>query len=260
MEFLVFTDAEVGAWLGGFLWPLFRIMGFLMVAPLLGSNFLPMRARLILAVSLAVIAAPLAGEVPAVDGISLSAALIVMQQVLIGAALGFFLQVVFQLFTLASQMIAMQMGLGFASMMDPAHGVNGAILSTFYVMFISLLFISLDGHLLMIAVLVDSFQAFPVGQQGLPEGVFMQLVSTISWAFGNALVLALPAVTALLLTNFSFGIMTRAAPQMNIFALGFPVALLFGLFILWVTVSTILDSVTSLFNEAFLMMRELLSG
>ncbi len=257
MEFLALTDAELGAWLGGFLWPLFRILGFLMVAPVLGSNLVPMRVRLVLAVVLAFVAAPLAGDVPAVDGLSLSAMLIVLQQVLVGAALGFFLQIIFQLFTLASQMIAMQMGLGFASMMDPANGVTGAILSTFYVMFVTLLFVTMDGHLLMIAILIDSFQALPVGTQGLSDGMILQLVSTISWAFGSALVLALPAVTALLLTNFAFGIMTRAAPQMNIFALGFPVALMFGLFILWVLVSVAQESLSAIFNEAFLMMRAL---
>ena len=141
---LSFTDAEIGAWIGSFMWPLFRIMGFMLAAPVLGSNFLPQRVRLILAVALALIVAPTLPPMPAVEGVSVSAMLIVAQQVLIGVALGFFLQIVFQIFVLLGQLIAMQMGLGFASMVDPANGINVAILSTFYMMFVTILFVSFD--------------------------------------------------------------------------------------------------------------------
>jgi len=258
MEWLVLSEAELAAWLGAFLWPLFRIGGFLMAAPVLGSDFVPVRVRLILSVILALVVAPLVGPLPAVEALSLEAGLIVLQQVLIGAALGFFLQIVFHLFVLAGQMIAMQMGLGFASMVDPATGVNTAILGTVYFMVAMLLFISFNGHLIMISVLTDSFLVLPVGTEGFARGVYMTVVTTIGWAFANALVLALPAVTALLLTNFAFGVMTRAAPQMNMFALGFPSALMLGLFVVWLVISSTGDAMSALFNEAFLVMRSLL--
>lgn len=258
MEVLQFSAAELTAWLGTFIWPLFRIMGFLLAVPIIGSNFVPMRVRVILAVCLALVVAPTLGPMPEVEGLSVAAFLVVLQQLLIGAALGFFLQLLLQLFILTGQMIAMQMGLGFAAMMDPANGVNVTVLSTFYMMLVSLLFITMDGHLVMLEILVESFTTLPVGFTGLSADVIMQIVSTISWAFSSALVLALPAVTALLLTNLAFGIMTRAAPQLNIFALGFPMALMLGLFIIWVLMGSILDSIEGLFGEMFMMMRELI--
>src|SRR5690554_3795995 len=122
-------------------------------------------------------------------------ALVVAQQLLIGVMLGFFLQMLFQLFVLLGQMIAMQMGLGFASMIDPSNGVNVAILSTFYLMFVTVLFISFDGHLVMIEVIAESFELIPISTSGLDVDVYYQLVTTISWAFSSALLLALPALT-----------------------------------------------------------------
>jgi flagellar biosynthesis protein FliR len=255
---LSFTDAEIGGLIGSVLWPMFRIMGFFLAAPVLGSNFVPRRVRLILAVVLSLLVAPSLPEVPTVAGLSLTAMLIVLQQILIGAALGFFLQMLFQLFVLLGQMIAMQMGLGFASMIDPSNGVNVAIVSTFYMMFVTMLFITFDGHLVMIEVIVESFELIPISVSGLDRSIYYQLISTISWAFSSALLLALPALTALLVTNFAFGIMTRAAPQMNIFALGFPIALMFGLFIIWITMAFFLDLAEAIFAEMFVRMRALL--
>ena len=258
MEPLSFSAAQLGGWVGSFLWPLFRIMGFLLAVPVLGTQMVPVRVRLILSVAIALLVAPLLPPMPRVEGVSPAALLLVVQQILIGVILGFFLQLLFQLFVLMGQMIAMQMGLGFASMIDPSNGVNVAIVSSFYLMFVTMLFVLFDGHLLMLEVLVDSFTVMPVGGRGFSDAALLQLVHTISWVFSSAMVLALPALTALLITNFAFGIMTRAAPQLNIFALGFPVALMFGLFIIWVSMGSFLDSVEALIREAFMMMRDLM--
>lgn len=257
MEVLLMSEEELGGLIGSFLWPLFRIMGFFMAAPIIGTQLVPVRIRLILSVTLAILVAPLLPPMPLVQGLSLGAVLLVIQQMLIGVALGFFMQLVFQVFVLAGQLIAMQMGLGFASMVDPSNGVNVAIVSTVYLMLVMLLFITFDGHLVMIEVLVDSFATIPVASFGIDGTLLMTIVATLSWVFSSALVLALPALTALLITNFAFGIMTRAAPQMNIFALGFPVALMLGLLIIWITFGAILDSTEAIFAEFFTMMRAL---
>ncbi|MDO8909133.1 MAG: flagellar biosynthetic protein FliR [Pseudohongiella sp.] len=253
-----FTDSEIGALVGSFLWPLFRIMGFFLAAPVLGANFIPMRVRLVMAVAVSLMISPSLTDIPAIPALSVQALVVVVQQVLIGVALGFFLQMVFQLFILLGQMIAMQMGLGFASMVDPTNGINVAIVSTFYLMFATMLFVLLDGHLVMIEVIAESFEQIPISDQSLSPDVYMRLVGTISWVFSSALLLALPALTALLITNFAFGIMTRAAPQMNIFALGFPVALMFGLFIIWLTMANFQTIATSIFADMFARMRSLL--
>jgi len=252
------SSEELGGYIGAFLWPMFRIMGFFLAAPIFGSQLVPMRIRVVMAVAITVLLAPLLPAVPLVEGVSLGAMLIVAQQLLIGAALGFFMQLLFQVFVMAGQLIAMQMGLGFASMMDPANGVNVAIMSTVYMMLVMLLFVTFGGHLVMLEILIESFTVLPISTFGVEAGLMIRVVNTLSWVFSSGLVLALPALTALLITNFAFGIMTRAAPQLNIFALGFPVALMFGLFIIWITLGTFLDSAENIFAEFFAMARELI--
>jgi len=259
LEILSFDAAELGGYLGSFIWPLFRIMAFMLAAPVLGSQLVPARIRIILSVAIAILITPLLPAMPQVDGMSLASMILVGQQIVIGVCLGFFLQMVFQIFILAGQMIAMQMGLGFASMMDPTNGVNVAIVSSIYLMFATLLFITLNGHLIMLDVIVESFYSLPVSQDfSFISGGLFQIVEAISWVFSSAMIIALPAVTALLITNIAFGVMTRAAPQLNIFALGFPVALLLGLVLLWLTLDSVMDSSRSLFSDSFLILRELI--
>lgn len=255
MELIALTTEQLGAYLGQFLWPLFRVMGFLMVAPVVGSQLVPARIRLIVAVAIAVLMVPVLPPVPQIEALSLQAIILIGQQLLIGLALGYFLQMVFQTLVLAGQMIAMQMGLGFASMMDPTNGVNVAVVSSFYLMFGTMLFIALDGHLTMIEVLVQSFYSLPITEEfDFASTSLMSIVSSISWVFSSAMVIALPALTALLITNVAFGIMTRAAPQLNIFALGFPVALLLGVFLMWLTLPAVTESVSILYEQAFIRM------
>ncbi|MFT4886125.1 MAG: flagellar biosynthetic protein FliR [Pseudohongiellaceae bacterium] len=258
MELLNFSEEQLGAYLGQFLWPLFRVMGFLMVAPVIGSQLVPTRIRLIIAVAIAVLIAPVLPDMPQVQGLSVQAILLVGQQLLIGLSLGFFLQMVFQTFVLAGQMIAMQMGLGFASMMDPTNGVNVAVVSSFYLMFVTMLFIALDGHLTMLEVLVESFRSLPISLDfNFASTSLLAIISSISWIFSSAMIIALPALTALLITNVAFGIMTRAAPQLNIFALGFPVSLLLGVFLMWLTLPAVAESAANLFEQAFIRMAQL---
>lgn len=255
MELIQLSSEELGAYLGQFLWPLFRVMGFLMVAPVIGSQLVPARIRLIVAVAIAFLMVPVLPPVPEVSGISFAALILVGQQLLIGLALGYFLQMVFQTMVLAGQMIAMQMGLGFASMMDPTNGVNVTVVSSFYLMFGTMLFIALDGHLTMIDVLVQSFYSLPITTEfNFVSTSLISIVRSISWIFSSAMVIALPALTALLITNFAFGIMTRAAPQLNIFALGFPVALILGVFLMWLTLPAVTESITNLYEQAFIHM------
>lgn len=258
MELLSLTTAQLGAYLGQFLWPLFRVAGFLMVAPVVGSQLVPARIRLVVAVAIAVLMVPVLPAMPQVEGISMQALLLVGQQLLIGLSLGFFLQMVFQTLVLAGQMIAMQMGLGFASMVDPSNGINVTVVSSFYLMFITALFIALDGHLTMLQVLVQSFYSLPISTDfDFTNTSLVAIIASISWIFSSAMMIALPALTALLITNVAFGIMTRAAPQLNIFALGFPVSLLLGIFLIWLSIPAVTESATNLFDQAFTRMAQL---
>ncbi len=221
----------------GYLLPFFRIGAFFMVVPIIGTQMVPARIRLILALLITTILFPLLPPVQLPSALGLQMGVAIMQEVLLGALLGFLLQLFFHLFVIAGQMIAMQMGLGFASMVDPSNGVSVAVVSQFFVILTTLLFLSMNGHLFMIETMLDSFRRLPPGADFLWSSTGMQLASKGSWMFAHALLLSLPAVTALLIVNLAFGVMTRAAPQLNVFSLGFPSAIVLGSIFLWYSVS-----------------------
>ncbi|WP_299180431.1 flagellar biosynthetic protein FliR [uncultured Neptuniibacter sp.] len=232
---------QIEQWISAFLWPLFRIASFFMAVPLLGSQLVNARIRLMLALAVTMIIAPLLPEMPDFDGLNFNSYLIIGQQILIGAMLGFLFQVFYQIFVLGGQMIAMQMGLGFASMTDPANGISVVMLGQFYLTLIMMIFVAMNGHLIMIEVIVRSFEVVPVGLQALERDGYWRVVMAGSWMFSAAMLMALPAVTALLVVNMAFGIMSRAAPQLNILAVGFPFTMVLGLFINWVNLGGFLD-------------------
>lgn len=253
------SAAELTAWISRYFWPFCRVGAFLMVVPIIGTRLVPMRIRLGLSLLVTMIIVPLLPEMPGFNGLDLKSWIIIVQQILTGVAMAFVVQLLFHIFVLAGQMMAMQMGLGFASMVDPTNGVSVAVLSQFYLMLATLLFLAMNGHLVLFEVLAESFHVLPVGISGLDSGMFWQLASWGVWMFASALVLALPAVTAILIVNFSFGIMNRASPQMNIFALGFPFTMLFGLLIVYISLAGFLPKFQGLTEETLLLLRQLMA-
>jgi flagellar biosynthetic protein FliR len=230
---LEISSSVIGGWVGSYMWPFFRIGGFLMAAPITGTQLVPGRVRIILAVLLTLAVSPVLPPMPQIDPVSIPAFILIAQQLLIGIALGFLLQLVLQLFVIAGQIIAMQMGLGFAQMVDPTNGVTVTVLSQFHLMLVTLLFLVMNGHLAMIEIFMESFHVLPIGSGFFSSAALWQLVGWASWMFAGALVMALPAVTAMLIINFSLGVVTRAAPQLNIFSIGFPAMLVMGIIIVW---------------------------
>jgi flagellar biosynthetic protein FliR len=247
----------ISQWIGQHFWPLFRLASFMMVIPFVGTQLVPARVRLGLALLITVLVVPMIPPVPQVDPFSADAVVITLQQILIGVGMGFALTALFQLFVVAGQMIAMQMGLGFASMVDPANGVNVPVLAQIYSITITLLYLAMNGHLVAFDVFIESFHTLPIGLEGLGQAGLWSLAHRISWMFAAAMLLALPAVTAVFIVNISFGVMTRAAPQMNIFALGFPIGLIFGLFAIWVLHANFLPHFEQYSRETFEFMRQL---
>ncbi|MGB0733718.1 MAG: flagellar biosynthetic protein FliR [Pontibacterium sp.] len=221
--------------LAQFFWPFVRVGAFFMVIPMFGSRMVAMRVRLMLALAVTFALLPVLPEVPEYDGLSAANVGIIVQQLVIGAIMGFAVQVWFEVFVLGAQLIATQMGLGFASTSDPANGVSVVILGQYFLMIVMMLFLATNGHLIMIEVLAESFKVLPVSGIGIQEDAFLRMARAGTWMFAAATLIALPAVTALLIVNFAFGIMSRAAPQLNIFAIGFPFTMLMGLIIVWVT-------------------------
>lgn len=254
------STAEVAAWIGGFFWPFVRIGAMLMAAPIFGARTVPVRIRLSLGVLLTWMLLPVIPSPPVVEPLSAAGLLIMVQQVLIGVAMGFILHMVFSALSQAGESVAMTMGLGFASMVDPQNGVQTPVVSQHYVIMATLLFLALDGHLVAIEVLAESFDRLPLGVDGLTREGLWQLVTWGAYMYAGAVLIALPAVASMLLVNIAFGVITRAAPQLNIFAVGFPMTLMIGFLLLMVTLPSLIPQVSDLLVDAFNLMGELLAG
>lgn len=253
----VISEQQILQFVGQYIWPLTRISGVLLAMPLIGARVVPARVRLALAFALAVLVTPLLPPMPEVKLMSLQMMVISMQQLVIGLAMGFSLQVFMQIFVLGGQVIAGKLGLGFAAMNDPSTGVSIPLISQFYSITVTLLFFAVDAHLLVIEALTASFYSIPIGTVGLDRQAILMIVGLGSWMFSSSLVIALPLLTALLVVNLAFGVMGRAAPQMNIFAVGFPLTLVFGLFLMWVSLVSFLPNFNTFMYEALQFLQNL---
>lgn len=257
---LLFTTSQIAGWIGEFVWPFMRIGAMLMVMPVFGGRLVPARVRVLMAVALAAVMVPVIPPVPAVDPLSAEAVAIAVQQLLIGLVMGFMLQLVFSALVIGGHAIAMSMGLGFASMVDPQNGVNVPVIGQYYVTLATLLFLALDGHLVLISVLAESFHQLPIAAHGLSRDVFWTLANWGTRMFAGGILIAVPALIALMLTNIAFGVVSRAAPQLNVFGVGFPVTLTFGFVVIYLTLSNLLPQFQTLLTDAFTLLSSLEAG
>jgi flagellar biosynthetic protein FliR len=255
------SSLQLNTWVAAFLWPFLRIGAMLVAAPVFGARMVPVRVRLALALVLAVMMAPLVAQnIAAIDPLSAQGLLISAQQILIGLAMGFTLQMVFSAFVIGAQSIAMSMGLGFATVVDPQNGIQVPVVAQYYLTLATLIFLALNGHLLLVQLLVDSFQTLPVGVTGLSSNGLWEIVSWGGRMFAGAVLIALTGIAALLLINLAFGVMSRAAPQLNIFGVGFPVMMGAGFVVILVSLPGITPHVSHLMLDAFDMLGVLLAG
>jgi flagellar biosynthetic protein FliR len=225
------TTAQLNAWLAAFAWPLARIMALIASAPVIGNPSLPVSVKIGIGLLLTVLVAPLLPAPPSLDPASAIGLLILAQQVLIGLAMGFAMQVVFSAAEMAGELIGLQMGLGFATLYDASVPGFIPVIGQYLGIVVSLAFLAIDGHLLLLSALVESFQVLPIAPLSAPSG----LRAVAEWGgsiFSYSLALSLPLLAALLVTNLALGILTRAAPQLNIFAVGFPLTILMGILVL----------------------------
>ncbi len=224
-----FTDAQLMGWLSPILWPFLRALALLTSLPVFSQRSVPMRVKVALAFFIAVASQ---ASLPAMPVIALDSALawiVVLQQVLIGVSLGFAVRVVFAAVEFAGEVIGLQMGLNFAGFFDPVTATQGTASGRFFGTMVAFLFIIINGHLAIIVALVKSFSAFPVGPEPF---AFLRAVQPHVWGsevFAIGLWIALPLVGMLLFVNLVLGVISRVAPQINIFAIGFPITLGVGL-------------------------------
>lgn len=256
----VYTYAQIESFIGGALWPFLRIGACLMVAPVFGASYVPPRVRIVLAGAITLVALPL---LPRPDGLTLLSAdgiVTTVQQVVIGATLGFLLQMMFDALTLGGQLLANGMGLGLAFNIDPLRGVETPALGQLYVVLGTLTFLALNGHIALLETLLASFRGLPVGPAGFSPDVLHTLANWGSELFLGALRVALPGMTAMLVINLAFGAMSRAAPSLNLFAVGLPITLVFGLVVVMLALPTMQSGFIDMLNTAFQFLHALVGA
>lgn len=241
-------------------WSFVRVAAMLSSAPIIGSRLIPARMRILFAMLIVISVFPLIEQsiTITIDPLSLEGLITTLNQFLIGLLVGFTLQLVFNAIALAGEQIAVTMGLGFAQMVDPQSGIQVPVVSQFFVIFGTLLFLSFNGHIMLIEMIVLSFKLLPIGSEILNQSSLWQMLEWASVMFVGAVVVALPAVTALLIVNLSMGVMTRAAPQLNIFSVGFPVTILIGFGFILAWLPGYLPIFSELMNQGFSAIRQLM--
>ncbi len=232
-----------------FLWPMLRISALLLSAPLFSLDALTLRIRTMLALVLTFFIYPLI-EWPVIDPISAGGLLEIVNQIFIGTMMGLMLQVAVGAIVVAGQTIAGSMGLSMASMVDPNIG-NVPVISQFLVIMSTLIFLGFGGHLIMISMLTDSFRSVPIGQFILGQVAFGKVIAWSGMMFLGGVLIALPVMVSLLFINIGLGIVTRAAPSLNIFSVGFPASIAAGFMVLLLSLESISGRMQWLWMQAF---------
>jgi len=225
---VTFSQLQLDAWLAGLLLPFLRVLALFSSAPLLSHRGFPIRARVAAAGAIGVVVAPFAGVPAGASLVSMAGLGLVAQQVAVGLALGFAARLMFAVFEIAGEFIGLQMGFSFAGFFDPHGGTQSAVGSWLNTLAL-LLFVAMDGHLLLVDAVVASFRVFPIADDPLRVLAVLRPDRLGADVFRLALALALPSTLLLLFVNLALGFVSRVAPQLSIFAVGFPITLLVGL-------------------------------
>lgn len=247
--------AQLPTWLGSLFWALARVSGVCLVAPVFSATVISARIRVGLVVVLTLVLAPLASAM--IDPLSAEGVAAMAGQLLIGVAIGFVLKLVFEAVSLGGTLIAQSMSLGFAEVVNPQAGGSSPVLSQFYLVLVTLLFLVMDGHLRLIALLADSFHTLPPGVTAINANGLHAVASFGAELFAGAVRVALPAVTSLLVVNIGFAAISRAAPSMNLFAVGFPITVSLGFIALWLSLRSLPGAFEALQGDAWSLMRNL---
>ncbi|MEW9797531.1 flagellar biosynthetic protein FliR [Alteromonas sp. CYL-A6] len=255
---MTFELATINQFIADLLLPFLRISGLFGAMIGLSARSVSPQTRGLLAIAISLVIIPVIPPSPVTDLVNLGTFILGIQQVLIGVAIGFISTMVLNTFVLAGQVIAMQTGLGFASIVDPVNGINVPAVGQFYLILATLLFWALDGHLAMIQMVVMSFHALPIGDAWFSQDNLREIALWGGWMFVAALTLSLAPIVSLLIVNLAFGVMTKAAPQLNIFSIGFSIAQMMGLIIIWITLGNFTAHFAAQWERAQQFMCELL--
>jgi flagellar biosynthetic protein FliR len=245
---MLISAIELQEWLLRFVGAFARVGAAMMVAPIFGAGLVAMRIRLVAAavVTVLVMTALPAATAPTEP----LGPLQLFKEVMLGAAIGFVVQTAFDVLVMAGQVIGLSMGLGFANLIDPQHGVTVPVIGQLYLLLALLIFVTINGHIAFIELLAGSFKAMPVGSAMLDDGNLATLVAWGGRVFSGGLQVALPAVVAMTVVNVAFGVMSRAAPQLNLFGVGFPITIILGFMTLWMSLESLAPTFGAILDEA----------
>ncbi|GMW06316.1 MAG: flagellar biosynthetic protein FliR [Gammaproteobacteria bacterium] len=241
------------------MWAALRVSGMVMMAPVFGAMFVPPRLRILITLVLSFAMLPVMGAMPSYSPLSVEGVLAVAQELLVGVAIGFLLKIAVEAAVLGGQIVSSGTGLSFAMVVDPQAG-GIPLLGRFYLIIATLLMLAADAHLQLIELLAASFSLLPIGSGGLGAADAHQVADFAGIMFVGALKLALPSVVALLMVNVAFGVISRAAPTLNLFAVGFPVTLLMGFLIMLLDIGGHGVIWNAQFAETFAAISRLLAG
>ena len=255
-----FSTEQLMALLNAFVLPFVRISAFFMAAPFFGAATVPVRVRIILAVAVTVVLQPVIKTSGTLDVFSGLGLVHVIQNLLVGVALGSIFHFVLTAITMAGHNVATTMGLGFASSADPQNGAEITVVGQIYVVLATLYFLSVDAHLRLLSIIAASLQSIPLQQLVLNAQFFQAIMGFSAQIFVFATLLVLPVIVGLLLVNLAVAVMTRAAPQLNIFSLGFPLTILAGFLLMWLSLPVLTPLFGSFMDITLTFMLELAGG
>lgn len=252
------TSDQWVSWLGLYLWPLLRVLALITTAPILSERSVPKRVKVGLGIIITFVIAP---SLPPVDVpiFSANALWLALQQILIGIALGFTMQFAFAAVRTCGEIVGLQMGLSFATFVDPGSNLNMPVLARILDMLAMLLFLVFNGHLWLISLLVDTFHTLPIGGEPINSNAFLALARAGGMIFLNGLMLALPIITLLLTVNLALGMLNRMTPQLSVFVIGFPITLTVGIMLMAALMPLVAPFCEHLFSEIFDLLADIIS-
>jgi len=239
----------LNTWIASLLWPLSRILGLIAAAPLYGNAAVPASVKILLGVLLAAVIGPTVPALPAIEPMSMAGLLILAQEMVIGLAMGFSIRIVFAAVEMAGDISSLTMGLGFATFFDPQSQGRSSAVSQFLALLATMAFLAVNAHLVLLSALAESFVTLPISASPIDGAGFRQMAGWGAKIFSSGMQIALPIVAALLLTTIALGILTRAAPQLNLFGIGFPVTLGVGLLVVSMTLPYLAGPLQNLFLQ-----------
>jgi flagellar biosynthetic protein FliR len=260
MQPLTLNAADVSMWVSRMWWPALRISGFVLTAPAASEAAIPRLVKVVLTLSLAFLLGPLV-EVPADLSIfSAAGMLAAVLELLIGVSIGMVVQLAFEALVFAGQSVSLSMGLGFATLVDPQRGAQVPVLGQLFMIFGTLTYLAINGHLMLLGALAQSFHTLPIGATHIDKGFLITVVLWGARVFDTGLLIALPAVIALVIVNLALGVVTRAAPQLNLFGIGFTITLMSGFLVLLAGLDGLMSGISGLIHTALMAVSDLVGA